>query len=54
MALPHAVSVCALFNLMNRFVSGQGIEADDDYFQFGAKRLADQDYADLARMPDQP
>ncbi|MDQ3095817.1 MAG: carboxymuconolactone decarboxylase family protein, partial [Actinomycetota bacterium] len=30
-ALHDAVSVCALFNFMNRFVNGLGIAADADY-----------------------
>ena len=53
-ALHDAVSVCALFNLMNRFVSGHGIEADDAYFRRGAKRLQEIGYAGLVKMLNQP
>jgi hypothetical protein len=33
-ALHDAVSVCALFNLMNRLVDGLGIQAGEDYFSW--------------------
>jgi uncharacterized peroxidase-related enzyme len=46
-ALHDAVSVCALFNLMNRLVDGLGLAADDDYSQVSARRLADVGYAGL-------
>jgi uncharacterized peroxidase-related enzyme len=39
-ALHDAVSVCALFNPMNRLVEGLGIEAGDSYFATAAKRLS--------------
>ncbi|HWC79142.1 MAG TPA: peroxidase-related enzyme [Pseudonocardiaceae bacterium] len=45
-ALYDAVSVCALFNFMNRFVAGLGIAADAAYFAAAAQRfVADVDYA---------
>lgn len=45
-ALYDAVSVCALFNFMNRFVEGLGIRADQAYFAAAAQRfVADPDYA---------
>lgn len=39
-ALHDAVSVCALFNFMNRLVEGLGITADDGYFTAAAERLS--------------
>jgi uncharacterized protein YciW len=50
-ALHDAVSVCALFNLMNRLVDGLGIQAGEDYFQVAAERLASQGYAGLLAPP---
>src|SRR5919198_5412487 len=44
-ALHDAVSVCALFNLMNRLVEGLGIQAGGDYFRVAAERLTSQGYA---------
>jgi uncharacterized peroxidase-related enzyme len=49
-ALHDAVSVCALFNFMNRLVDGLGIAADTDYFRFSAQRLADDGYAGLKNL----
>jgi uncharacterized peroxidase-related enzyme len=49
-ALHDAVSVCALFNLMNRLVSGLGIEAGADYFVVAAKRLHAGGYGGLAKL----
>jgi alkylhydroperoxidase family enzyme len=49
-ALHDAVSVCALFNLMNRLVDGLGLVADDDYAQFSARRLADIGYTGLKNL----
>lgn len=46
-ALHDAVSVCALFNLMNRLVDGLGITADAGYFPVSASRLASIGYAGL-------
>ena len=47
-ALFHAVSICALFNLMNRLVAGLGIAAGQDYLRMAAERLAVSGYAALA------
>ncbi len=49
-ALHDAVSVCALFNFMNRFVNGLGITADDDYSDTSGTRLADHGYAGLKKL----
>lgn len=56
-ALYDAVSVCALFNFMNRFVEGLGISADQAYFAAAAQRfVADADYTGYrdAVAPDSP
>jgi len=49
-ALHDAVSVCALFNFMNRFVSGLGITADPDYADLSGNRLAKNGYAGLKNL----
>lgn len=41
-ALHDAVSVCALFNLMNRLVEGMGLKGTPQYFAVAAKRLSSQ------------
>jgi len=46
-ALHDAVSVCALFNFMNRFVNGLGVTAEQDYFDLSGNRLADHGYSVL-------
>jgi len=46
-ALHDAVAVCALFNLMNRYVDGLGITAGADYFDLSGHRVADIGYAGL-------
>jgi uncharacterized peroxidase-related enzyme len=47
-ALFDAVSICGLFNLMNRLVEGVGLDADEAYFAFAAQRLsADAGYLGL-------
>ncbi|MEW6688489.1 MAG: peroxidase-related enzyme [Pseudomonadota bacterium] len=46
-ALHDAVSVCALFNFMNRLVEGLGIRAGADYFRAAGKRLHDGGYGRL-------
>jgi uncharacterized peroxidase-related enzyme len=51
-ALHDAVSVCALFNFMNRLVEGLGIDAGADYFQVASERLATGGYAGLIRLLD--
>jgi uncharacterized peroxidase-related enzyme len=48
--LHDAVSVCALFNFMNRFVSGLGVSAGEDYFEVSGNRLADDGYAGLKKL----
>lgn len=45
------VSVCALFNLMNRLVEGLAIQAGAGYFASAATRLASQGYAGLLAPP---
>jgi hypothetical protein len=50
-ALHDAVSVCALFNFVNRLVEGLGIQADAGYFGLAAERLASQGYAGLLAPP---
>jgi uncharacterized peroxidase-related enzyme len=50
-ALHDAVSVCALFNFMNRLVDGLGIQADAGYFGVAAERLASQGYVGLLAPP---
>jgi len=49
-ALHDAVSVCALFNFMNRFVSGLGVSADEDYAESSGTRLAEHGYAGLKQL----
>lgn len=50
-AVHDAVSVCALFNLMNRLVEGLGISAGADYFATASQRLAGEGgYAGLRAM----
>jgi uncharacterized peroxidase-related enzyme len=52
-ALHDAVSVCALFNFMNRLVEGLGIEAGEAYFTTAAGRLSsDGGYLGLQSAPD--
>ena len=51
-ALFGAVSICGLFNLMNRLVEGLGITASPDYLRMAAKRLAEGGYAGLAATLD--
>jgi uncharacterized peroxidase-related enzyme len=46
-ALHDAVSVCALFNLMNRLVDGLGVTAGQAYLDRAARRLADIGYSGL-------
>jgi uncharacterized peroxidase-related enzyme len=49
-ALHDAVSVCALFNFMNRLVEGLGITADSRYFAAAAERLVAGGYAGLLKI----
>lgn len=46
-ALYDAVQVCALFNFMNRFVDGLGIEAVEDDFSMEGRMLHDHGYTGL-------
>ena len=46
------MSICALFNLMNRLVAGLGIAAGPDYLRMAAERLAESGYAGLAAKLD--
>lgn len=49
-ALHDAVSVCALFNFMNRYVNGLGITAGPDYTDLSGNRLAEGGYAGLKKL----
>lgn len=49
-ALHDAVSVCALFNFMNRLVEGHGIKGDAEYFDAASKRLRAGGYAGLLKL----
>ncbi len=49
-ALHDAVSVCALFNFMNRLVEGLGIRGDAGYFLEASKRLSEHGYATLLKL----
>jgi uncharacterized peroxidase-related enzyme len=52
-ALHDAVSVCGLFNLMNRLVEGFGLTGDAAYFELAAVRLASGGYSGLLKLlPD--
>ncbi len=46
-ALHDAVSVCALFNLMNRYVEGLGVTLGEGYAELSGNRLAEHGYAGL-------
>jgi uncharacterized peroxidase-related enzyme len=53
-ALHDAVAVCSLFNFINRFVNGLGVEAPDWYMKLAAKELTRNGYANLVkRLPQQ-
>lgn len=52
-ALHDAISVCGLFNLMNRLVEGIGITAGEDYFKVSGKRLHQGGYSGLLKLLDQ-
>ena len=43
-ALHDAVAISALLNLMNRLVTGLGVEASDAYIKMVAKRLVQNGY----------
>ncbi|HSA79404.1 MAG TPA: peroxidase-related enzyme [Geminicoccaceae bacterium] len=52
-ALHDAVSVAALFNLMNRLVEGLGIDAGQAYFDEAGERLLREGYQGLLKTLDQ-
>lgn len=49
-ALYDAISVCALFNFMNRLVEGLGIKGGSQYASMAARRLHDIGYAGLKEL----
>jgi uncharacterized peroxidase-related enzyme len=49
-ALHDAVSVCGLFNLMNRLVDGLGVTGDAAYFKLASARLASGGYSGLLKL----
>jgi len=49
-ALHDAVSVCALFNMMNRLVDGLGVTAGEDYPRVAGRRLVDIGYTGLKKL----
>ncbi len=49
-ALHDAVSVCALFNFMNRLVEGHGLKGHPGLDEEAGRRLHDQGYAPLKRL----
>jgi uncharacterized peroxidase-related enzyme len=49
-ALYYAVAVTALFNFMNRFVEGLGIELEPSYVAPASRRLAERGYLPLLEM----
>jgi uncharacterized peroxidase-related enzyme len=49
-ALHDAVSVCALFNFMNRLVEGLGVKTDAGYFKTASERLWSAGYAGVAKL----
>ena len=53
-ALHDAISVCSLFNFINRFVNGLGVEAPGWYMKLAAKELTKNGYAKLIkRLPQE-
>ena len=52
-AFHDAISVCALFNFMNRLVEGIGITAETDYFRLSGERLHNGGYAGQLKLLDQ-
>lgn len=51
-ALHDAISVCALFNFMNRLVEGIGLTVDPGYFRVSGERLHRDGYAGLLKLLD--
>lgn len=52
-ALFAVVSVCALFNFMNRLVEGIGLDMTPDYCRVSGQRLHDRGYQGLAKLLDE-
>ncbi len=48
-ALHDAISVCALFNLMNRMIDGHGIEGSAESYQRRGRMLKEDGYAQLLK-----
>ncbi len=53
-ALHDAVSICALFNCMNRLADGFGVEATEGYMNFAAERLVQGGYTQLIDLITEP
>lgn len=49
-ALHDAVSVCALFNFMNRLVDGLGVKDNPNYSRIAGERLSAGGYLQLAKL----
>jgi uncharacterized peroxidase-related enzyme len=49
-ALHDAISVCAMFNLMNRLVDGSGLVGSEAYFAAARKRLKESGYKGLIEL----
>jgi alkylhydroperoxidase family enzyme len=49
-ALHDAVSVCGLFNLMNRLVDGLGVTGDAAYFKLASARLTSGGNSGLLKL----
>jgi uncharacterized peroxidase-related enzyme len=49
-ALHDAISVCALFNFMNRLVEGMGIKTSPSYFKIAGERLSSDGYLGLSKL----
>ena len=53
-ALHDAVSICALFNCMNRLADGFGVPAPESYMSFAAERLVQDGYMQLIDLISEP
>lgn len=51
-ALHDTVSICALFNFMNRLVEGLGIGGDTEDLDIAARRIYERGYGALVSRPD--
>jgi uncharacterized peroxidase-related enzyme len=49
-ALHDLVSICALFNMMNRLVEGMGVSADEEYYRESGDRLHQNGYEGLLKI----